>query len=158
MINVQDHLALAKKQAGQIFQKLPLDGRYEYDDILQICYLGLMKAAERFDGSKGYRFSTYACNCMYGYVLNVVQRDKFYPAKDRYKHLDAQVFSLDVKIKDCDKKETTYKEILVDTEDIETTFNGILVRTALEKLPDKHKKVISLKYLNGKSQRKLQIF
>ena len=32
----------------------------ELDDLIQIGYIGLIKAAERFDPDKGNKFSTYA--------------------------------------------------------------------------------------------------
>jgi RNA polymerase sporulation-specific sigma factor len=156
MVDVNEHLNLAGFEASKIYKKFDLVARYEYEDILQMCYLGLIHAAKKFDETKGYKFSTFACKWMWGCVMTNILRDKYYPAKEKYKHLNSQVFSLEVKVKNCDEKETTYKDILEDSQDIDTTFNGILVRTAIEKLPDKHREIIKLRYFHEKLKSRLQ--
>lgn len=57
---VEDNLGLAYSTAYKISLKSPL----EYDDILSICFLGLIKTAQKFDPSKGFAFSTYAVTTM----------------------------------------------------------------------------------------------
>ena len=57
---VEDNIRLAYKTAHKMATRSPL----EYDDILSICFLGLIKAAQRFDPSKGFASSTYAINTM----------------------------------------------------------------------------------------------
>jgi RNA polymerase sigma factor (sigma-70 family) len=57
---VEDNIRLAYSTALKMVAKSPL----EYDDILSICFLGLIKTAQKFDPSKGFAFSTYAINTM----------------------------------------------------------------------------------------------
>lgn len=57
---VEDNLGLAYSTAYKISLKSPL----EYDDMLSICFLGLIKAVQKFDPSKGFAFSTYAVTTM----------------------------------------------------------------------------------------------
>lgn len=45
-------------------------GRLPYRDLVQDGVLGLIRAAEKFDGSKGYKFSTYA----YSWIMQAVRR------------------------------------------------------------------------------------
>lgn len=52
---VEDNIGLAHFIAKR-YKNMPL----EYDDILSAAYLGLIKAADRFDFENGSRFSTYA--------------------------------------------------------------------------------------------------
>lgn len=55
---------IAKKHA-------PKWGRHaDEDDIKQIARLGLIWAAQHFDPSRGYQFSTYAMRCMFGFIQN----------------------------------------------------------------------------------------
>lgn len=49
------NLGLVNKFSKKIF-----DGKYSYEDRMQDGYIGLIKAINRFDIDKGYRFSTYA--------------------------------------------------------------------------------------------------
>lgn len=42
------------------FSRKIYDGKYSYEDRIQDGYIGLIKAINRFDVDKGYRFSTYA--------------------------------------------------------------------------------------------------
>ncbi len=57
---VEDNIGLAYSTALRMVAKSPL----EYDDILSICFLGLIKAVQKFDPSKGFAFSTYAVPVM----------------------------------------------------------------------------------------------
>lgn len=63
---VEDNIGLAYGTAWKMVTKSPL----ELDDILSICFLGLIKAAQKFDPSKGFAFSTYAVNTMRWMVHN----------------------------------------------------------------------------------------
>lgn len=36
----------------------------DYDDCLSVCHEAILRAASKFDTSRGFRFSTYACNVM----------------------------------------------------------------------------------------------
>lgn len=56
----EDNIGLAYGTAWKMVTKSPL----EFDDILSICFLGLIKAVQKFDPSKGFAFSTYAVSTM----------------------------------------------------------------------------------------------
>lgn len=47
----------------------------EREELLQVGYIGLLNAIERFDASKGYKFSTYASHCVEGEIRHFL-RDK----------------------------------------------------------------------------------
>lgn len=48
---------------------------YELDDLLQIGYIGLLKAVERFDSSYGVMFSTYAVPMILGEIRRYLRDD-----------------------------------------------------------------------------------
>ena len=57
---VEDNMGLAYRMASRIFHKSPLD----FDDILSICLLTLVKVVPRYDPTKGFTFSTFAASNM----------------------------------------------------------------------------------------------
>lgn len=68
------HIELAAGTVGMIMKLVPhvmrkyfrvyIERGYE-DDIMGCGYLGLVKAADTWDASKGVKFSTYACKCIW---------------------------------------------------------------------------------------------
>lgn len=50
-------------------------GGAEKEDLLQVGYIGLLNAIERFDPERGFRFSTYATHCVEGEIRHFL-RDK----------------------------------------------------------------------------------
>lgn len=50
-------------------------GGAEREDLLQVGYIGLLNAIERFDISRGFKFSTYATHCVDGEIRHFL-RDK----------------------------------------------------------------------------------
>lgn len=153
MIDVQEHLGLANLQANRVYEKFYLQDRYDYEDILQMCYVGLVKAARKFDETKGFKFSTFACKWMWGWVMSNILRDKYYPAKEKYKHLKSFVYSTDAVVPNCEDKEMTYIDLISDPEnEIENCLNSMALKQALKKLPDKHRNVIYFRYFKNKTQ------
>ena len=57
---VEDNIGLALQTAGRLKSKSPL----EFDNLLSVCYLALIKAVQRYDPTKGIAFSTYTVNTM----------------------------------------------------------------------------------------------
>lgn len=69
---VEENVRLAFMVASRMIRrgvhlKDPLVDR---EDIRSVCLIGLMKAAQRFDPSRGFRFSTYAVQIITGEILN----------------------------------------------------------------------------------------
>lgn len=52
----------------------------DVDDLVQIGYLGLIEAAQRFDHSRGFKFSTYAVNYIWGYIMRALRDAQWAPA------------------------------------------------------------------------------
>ncbi len=59
-IRVEDHLGLVMHLAKRSIESYQGQHLLDLDDLYQEGVLGLMHAAEKFDGRKGFRFSTYA--------------------------------------------------------------------------------------------------
>jgi RNA polymerase sigma-B factor len=67
---VERHLYLA-----EIIAKKFVNRGIDYDDLFQVASLALIKAIERFDAEKGYRFSSFATPTIVGEIKNYF-RDK----------------------------------------------------------------------------------
>jgi RNA polymerase sigma factor (sigma-70 family) len=65
------NLGLAKAEANKYSNKCP----ESFDDLCQVAFIGLIKAAERFDSSRGFAFSSYAVPLIQGEIRHYL-RDK----------------------------------------------------------------------------------
>lgn len=84
---IEINLGLVKKEASHWINKCSEN----YDDLLQIGYLGLIRAIDRFDMSKGYAFSSFAVPYIRGEIQHYL-RDKGYSIRipRRYLELKSQ--------------------------------------------------------------------
>lgn len=69
-VNPRDHVGLAFAFADRCRRKLHVPA----DHFLGVCYLGLVRAAQSFDPSRGKKFSTYAYRAMYNAVQDDIRR------------------------------------------------------------------------------------
>ncbi|HRT69644.1 MAG TPA: sigma-70 family RNA polymerase sigma factor [Bacilli bacterium] len=62
---------------------------YEYDDLVSYGYFGLIQAVEKYDVTKGYKFSTYAIKRIQGAILDEIRRDDWVPrdVRSKLKHV-----------------------------------------------------------------------
>lgn len=70
---VEDNLSLVPytlKKYYPDFARMPI----EYEDLKGHGYCALCNAAETFDTSKGFSFSTYACSAIRGYILHELRK------------------------------------------------------------------------------------
>lgn len=70
-INPTDHLGLVHHTARKF--RAWCIGALEYDDLVQAGSIGLLAAAEKFDASRGFAFSTYANYWIWHFILREVQ-------------------------------------------------------------------------------------
>ena len=68
---IQENIPLVRYIASKLF--IPNKG-LEYDDLVSCGYMGLIDAIDRFDISKGAKFSTYAAIKIKSYILDEIRR------------------------------------------------------------------------------------
>ena len=70
-----NNMGLVTTIADKHYKKFMCRG-IDFEDIRQEGYVGLIKACERFNDSKGIKFSTYAYRVIEGHILNFILQDR----------------------------------------------------------------------------------
>ena len=125
----------------------------EYDDILAVSFLGMLKAYNTFDESKGYKFITYAGLCMTNAILNEIRKYKKQPSY-MYVSIEEEIFN------NGDADPITYKDMLPDTKPLPyeiVELKDLLehMRKAIKVLKGKKKEVIELYYFQGHTMKEV---
>ena len=125
----------------------------DFDDLVSVGYIGLVKASKSYDDTKNIKFSTLAFVC----IKNEILREF---VNKQYRFNDTNTVSLNTKFQpkhdiDC----IELQELIPDDkmEDyLENLDNKILIDSIYEKCTDKEKRVIDL-YLEGFSLKDISI-
>ncbi len=80
---IQKHLSLVKRIAYHMMARLPAS--VEVDDLIQVGLIGLMDAIERFDGTQGAQFESYATQRIRGSMLDDLREADWLPRHIRQK-------------------------------------------------------------------------
>lgn len=95
------------------------------DEYYDICMIGLCKAANFFDESKGYTFCTYGVSCIRSELLGYLRKENNNKRKANYNtiSLDTAVYENDSKeitLLDTLSSDTNIEEELIQKEEMET--------------------------------------
>ena len=122
----------------------------DYEDLVQIGSIGLLKAIRTFDESRACAFSTYAVPLIFGEIRRFLRDDGPIKVSRVQKRLSAILAAEREKCIDDDS--LTLENTLCDEEENEKNFYRIAISAALDKLPDIKKKIILLRYFRDFSQ------
>ncbi len=88
---IRQYLPLVKRIAYHMMARLPAS--VEVDDLIQVGLIGLMDAVERFDGSQGAKFESYATQRIRGAMLDDLRDADWLPRHIRQKsrHIEAAI-------------------------------------------------------------------
>jgi len=151
LIDIEQYIPLVKSLASKLYQKYKHRYEHEYEDLVQVGYIGLIKAVREFDENKGTKFITFAWDCIRYEILQYVINDRWFLARNRNERAySAQIISsLDIcvgKDKEVPKSELiSYRDTIPDLD----------LQIAIENLPKKLEKIIRLKYFYGYRQREI---
>lgn len=146
MINqmVIDNLDIAHKIANQYFKK---GNAFEYEDLRQICYLGLVKAARTYEVGHYTAFSTYA--------YKVIQNE-IYMNLRKFRRKEEKDISIYTKTSEKNGEETYLIDVFtsdtdIENEAIENDYKNSLRKAINTNLKGLEKDVLSLK-IDGKKE------
>lgn len=157
MINVEEHINLVHLIARKRHSKYK--HRYAYEDFFQNGCIGLIKAAKKFDESKGIQFGTYAYPVIDGHVLLTVRDDSWCMCKREERYFAKEPISLDrpINISLCgENEELTLLDMLEDhNNEYESVETKMAIENLLDILPERLRQVIKLKYIADLNQTKI---
>lgn len=84
-LTVEGNMGLVHMVARRYFNSL-IHNLNEYDDLISAGTLGLIHALERFDPKRGYRFSSFAVTCIWGFMM----RDNRNLFMEKYKAINSR--------------------------------------------------------------------
>ena len=116
---------------------ISIDPAYDSDDLLQIAIIGLIKAVDSFDYTRGYSCTTYSGRIIAN-ELNMLWR--------RFKYLPL-ILSLDAPINSLDTNGIILRDILIDRDtniemDVEYSIMSTLIESELDCLSERDKNII----------------
>ncbi|MFQ6773327.1 MAG: sigma-70 family RNA polymerase sigma factor [Clostridia bacterium] len=94
-------------------------GSDEFEDLLSVAYIGLMKAIDNFDVTKEFQFSSFAYRCIGNEILMHIRKLKPQKLKE-IRSLDEPLITS----KSDESNELTLQDTIADKED----FDGIVLR------------------------------
>jgi RNA polymerase sporulation-specific sigma factor len=143
LIDAEQYTPLVHKITWGIYRKFYF--KYDYEELFQEGYVGLMKAIKDFDESKGYKFITYAHFRIKASILNFMRDDGWYIARTAHERNRKSYppETLDICLTD---RGTTLKERLPYEE---KGYNNVDLRIILHNLPLKLRKILVLRYIKG---------
>lgn len=113
-INIEEHLGLARKIASEFSKNI--NCKYTYDELESQAFLGLVKAANRFDEERGFKFSSFAVPIIRYEIMKTFRDDKWYFSKRGCPH---SIASLNIKI-GSEEKQEEIQNLLQDEKDYES--------------------------------------
>ncbi|WP_027338716.1 FliA/WhiG family RNA polymerase sigma factor [Halonatronum saccharophilum] len=133
---VLSYVPLVKHIIGKLL--INLGDRFEFDDLLSYGVLGLIDAIDRFDPSKGFKFSTYAVPRIKGAIYDELRRLDWVPQGVRKKAKDlSRVYrDLEMKLGRTPNDEEVRKSLGLDKQSFNKLLNeaNIPRNTSLEKV------------------------
>jgi RNA polymerase sigma factor for flagellar operon FliA len=120
---IQQYAPLVKYVVGRLAIGLP--AILDYEDILSYGTIGLIEALDRFDGSKGVKFETYAINRIRGSIIDALRALDRLPRSVRQKvrRLEQVTNGLTAEL----GREPTDQELAVGMGMTREQYNGMLV-------------------------------
>ncbi len=153
MIKAENHIKLAYLATNEVYKK---NSSMNFEEILSAAMLGLVKAANRFDERKGFKFSTYAMSTMRGQIKNDYYHDKnrFIRKRNDNKEIyeKVSISSLNVTLPFNLEKDVELIDTLPSNFEIDNEIAKLDLNIAINKLEDLQKKVINLIFFEGKTQ------
>lgn len=150
---VENHLYVAEVVARRMVRGMP--PHVEVDDLVSAGYVGLLKAASRFDSERNIKFSTFAARRVHGEIIDHLRNldPLSRRARQELKAKGATLF--DEQLSD-DHARTLPDHALRPDAVFERTQSFERVRAAVGELPERERRIILQLYFSERTHEQLQ--
>ena len=107
------------------------------EDLEQEGFIGLCRAAEKFDDTRDAKFSTFACSTIHNYLRH------YFTGLSRQKRT-ANLISLDLEIKHDDGSGDMLHEVIEDKK-ADTLFKQCEIENFIDELDDREREIVKLR-------------
>ena len=139
-INTAEHTGLS----GFIAKKYLSTG-IEFDELVSVGHIGLIKAANSFDSSKGFKFATYASLCINNEILMFLRKESKRPPCISITQINAEGDEFCI-------SEVFNAFIHRDEYKLEETDDVLALREAITQLDEREQLIIQLRFYENKTQ------
>ncbi len=124
-IIIQKYAHLVSITAGRLFGPLP--SGVEREDLVGAGVVGLVKAVDQFDYTRGIKFETYAITLIRGAILEMLRGDDWVPrlVRDQQKQLRAAYMRLESELGRPATEEEIAKELGISQEKLDKLLTNI---------------------------------
>jgi RNA polymerase sigma factor for flagellar operon FliA len=122
---IQRYAHLVSITAGRLFGPLP--SGVERDDLVGAGVVGLVKAVDQFEPSRGIKFETYAITLIRGAILEMLRGDDWVPrlVRDQQKQLKQAYMRLEARLGRPATEEEVAAELGISTEKLDKLLTNI---------------------------------
>lgn len=122
---IQRYAHLVSITAGRLFGPLP--SGVEREDLISAGVLGLIKAVDQFEPTRGIKFETYAITLIRGAILEMLRGDDWVPrlVRDQQKQLKQAYMRLEVRLGRPASEEEVAREMGITTEKLDKLLTNI---------------------------------
>lgn len=144
MIDVTEHIGLACYLANKMYSRYK--HKYDLEELVQVAYVGLVKAGNNFDENKGFKFTTYAVVTIIGELKRFVQDDRKFNIRRGVSH-KFMMESYEA------ERETGSLEQRIGVDSFEDKFvETIELNDAIRTLSNKEQMILKSYYIDEMSQ------
>jgi len=122
---IEENIPLVKYVVGRMAVSLP--DHMDEEDLINYGIIGLIKAVDRFDPQRGYKFSTYAVHRIKGSIIDALRKQDWVPrtVREKYGYYEEVVGKLENKLGRSATKEEMMEALEMDDEEFDEFISEI---------------------------------
>ena len=139
MVNAAEHIGLVYHIAKKYTN-------IEFDDAISAGSLGLVKAANTFDESRGFKFATYASRCINNEILMFLRKE------NPWREFTLPMIWVNEEGNDFEFTEVCANFAHYDDDPLEREAEFMDLRNAVSKLNERERLIIQMRFYENKTQ------
>lgn len=157
MIDIKEHMNLVPYVINNMQNSMMvLKINYEKEDLLSLGYEALYNACQKYDESRGIKFTTFACRCITNIILKMLNRERYFNIKYKLNNGNNSIISMEeLYYDDNDNTRLVNYKITNDFDFEEQCTDKVILKQGFSVLDDREKNMVIMYYFQGISQGKI---